>query len=280
MMEHYCKTMKKLTMSDAAVAGFYEKLEDASVKKRHYTLRPALIAACLCLLIPLAVYAASSIFGQPKSEPITKPPRAGKGYVTSVDNIYSRQSTDFSPELQTLNDSARKDFSSFQEAENYIGFQLLDAPALFSGDIQKRNILLTAQGKSHIYHCHTSFVGDGQLLMGHVEAYYQKGLLNIDLRATVTVDHPEMTDDMLKIIHADRIFYPGIQVERIDSENITTEAGLPVCITTVQRSHSNDYEATFSINGVSFSLAIRGCGERKNEEAKALLLEILESIRV
>ena len=277
MMEQYRKTMDNLTLSDAAVSQFYAKLEGASVKKRHYGLRPALAAACLCLLIPLAVYAASSIFGQPKSEPITNPPRAGKGYVTSVDNIYRRPISDFSPALQTLNDSEIIDRASFQEAEEYIGFPLLDAPALFSGEIEKRTITLTADGKSHTYHCLTSFHGDGQLYMGHVEAYYRKGLINIYLRAKVASDHPDMTDEMLEAIHTGSIFYIGNQVRKITTENITTQAGLPVCITTAHFRHFKDYEANFSINGVSFFIRIAG---GSGEAGKTLLLEILESIRV
>ena len=282
MMEQYRKTMDNLTLSDAAVSQFYKKLEGASVKKRHYRLRPALAAACLCLLIPLAVYAASSIFGQPKSELITNPTRAGKGYVTSIGSTYPRAIADFAPELQTLNDSARTDFSSWQEAEEYIGFTLLDAPALFSGDFDKYKMVLTADGKSHSYHCLTSFVGDGQLLMGHAEAYYQKNYIRVALRATIAADHPEMDEEMLEFIHSGSAFYPGNQVGKITTENITTQAGLPVCVTTVQMAKYDacDYEATFFINGVSFTLRVAGHGVRHNEEAKALLLEILESIRV
>lgn len=279
MMKQYCKTMDKLTLSEDAEAQFYEKLESAIPQKKR---RPTalLVAACLCLLIPLAVIAATNHFGQPSSVVINSSRYKGKGYVTSTGNTYRRPIADFSPELQTLNDSVQKDFASWEEAEAYIGFTLLDAPALFSGDIEKRNMVLTADGKSHIYHCLTSFVGDGQLFMGHVEAYFQKGAIRINLRATVAADHPEMTDKVMKSIHQNQIIYIGHQKVDITAENITTQAGIPVCITTAQRDVSTDYEATFSINGVSFTLVIAGHGKLKNEEAKAILMEILESIRV
>ena len=276
MMSRYCKTMNKLTLSDSAAAQFYEKLEAAAPPKKRRPVGILAAAACICLLIPLAVLAAKNGFGQPKSEPITNPPRAGKGYVASVDNICRIPISDFSPALQTLDGSEIVDRDSFQEAEDYIGFPLLDAPALFSGEIEKRTITLTADGKSHTYHCLTSFTGDGQLYMGHVEAYYRKGLINIDLRAKVASDHPDMTDEMLKVRHRSGIFYIGNQVQKITSENITTQAGLPVCITTAHFGHSKDYEANFSINGVSFFIRIDG---GSGEAEKALLLEILESIR-
>ena len=277
MMDRYCRTMNKLTLSDSATAQFYEKLEGAVPAKKHRPVGLLVAAACLCVLIPLAAFAVKNSFGQPKSEPITNPPRAGKGYVVSVDNIYRVPISDFSPALQTLNGSEIVDRDSFQEAEDYIGFPLLDAPALFSGEIEKRTITLTADGKSHTYHCLTSFVGDGQLYMGHVEAYYRKGLININLRAKVAAEHPDMTDEMLNAIHRGGSFYIGNQVQEITTENITTQAGLPVCITTVHFGHSKDYEANFSINGVSFFIWFDG---GSGEAEKALLLEILESIRV
>lgn len=280
MMEQYRKTMDTLTLSETAEAQFYEKLEAAiPVKKRRPTALLA-VAACLCLLIPLTVFAVTNHFGNPNSEVLTDPPYRGTGYVVSTGNTYRRPIADFSPELQTLNDSVQKDFADWKEVEEYIGFTLLDAPALFSGEIEKRNILLTADGKSHIYHCLTSFVGDGQLFMGHVEAYFQKGPIRIDLRATVAADHPEMTDEVMESIHISQVIYRGNQTVEISSENITTQAGIPVCITTAQLDVSTDYEATFSINGVSFTLVIRGHGKLNNEEAKAILLEILESIRL
>lgn len=277
MMDRYCKTMNKLTLSDSAVNDFAEKLEAAVPAKKHRLMGPLVAAACICLLIPLAVFAIKNSFGQPRSEPITNPPRAGKGYVTSVDNIYRISLSEFSSGLQTLDGSEIVDRASFQEAEEYIGFPLLDAPSLFSGDIEKRTITLTADGKSHTYHCLTSFAGDGQLYMGHVEAYYRKGMINIDLRAQIAADHPDMTDEMLKAIHSGSRFYSSNDVRKITTEDITTQAGLPVCITTVHFRHSKDYEANFSINGVSFVIRVDG---GSGEAEKALLLEILESIRV
>lgn len=281
MMNHYRKLMDRQTLSDTATTQFQEKLDAATPAKASRTLRITLVAACLCLLIPLAVIAATGSFGKPKSEPMTNISRAGKGYVTSVDDVYPRSISDFSPELQTLDGSEIIDFSSFQEAEDHIGFTLLDAPALFSGDIEKRNVVLTADGKSHIYHCLTSFTGDGQLFMGHVEAYFRKDWININLRAKITADHPDMTDEVMESIHKTAKFFIGSPSRvQITSENITTQAGLPVCITSAKQSHSTDYEATFAINGVSFSLVISGHGNSRNAEAKELLLQILESIQV
>lgn len=280
MMEQYCNTMDRLALSEAAETQFYEKLEAATPTKKHRPAALLAVAACLCLMIPLTVFAFTNHFGNPTSEVMTEPPYRGTGYVTTTGNTYRRPIADFSPQLQTLNDSVQKDFADWKEVEEYIGFTLLDAPALFSGDIEKRNILLTENGKSHIYHCMTSFVGDGQLFMGRVEAYFQKGPIRIDLRATVAADHPEMTDAVMRSIHISQVIYRGNQTVDITTENITTQAGIPVCITTAQREVSSDYEATFSINGVSFTLVIRGHGKLNNEEARATLLEILESIRL
>lgn len=277
MMDRYCRTMNKLTLSDSATAQFYEKLEGAVPAKKHRPVGLLVAAACLCVLIPLAVFAIKNSFGQPRSEPITDPPRAGKGYVTSVDNIYRIPLSEFSPGLQTLDGSEIIDHASFQDAEEYIGFSLLDAPALFSEGIEKRTQTLTADGKSHTYHCLTSFSGDGEVFMGHVEAYYRKDGIQIDVRAKIAADHPDMTDESLEAIHKGSTFYIGNQVREITTENFTTQAGLPVCITTIHFRHSKDYEANFSINGVSFAIRIDG---GSGEAEKDLLLEILESIRV
>lgn len=280
MMNQYSRLMADQTLSEAAASRFEAALQEKTPSRRR-PLRLCL-AACFLLLVPLAVAAVVGGFGQPKSQPMTNPPRAGKGYVTSVDGVYPRAVTDFSPELQTLNASVSKEFDSWQEAEAYIGFTLLDAPALFADDVHRYKLQVGTGADRERIHCVTSFVGDGQLYFGCVNAHYQKEHFYIDLRATVAVEHPQMTDEMLEQLHKGGAFYPGTQVKTISTENITTQAGLPVCITTVElnRGASNQYDATFFINGVSFRLQVNGQGVSQNEEAKALLLEILESIRV
>lgn len=280
MMKQYSRLMADQTLSETAVSRFEAALKEKKVFRRR-PLRLCL-AACFLLLVPLTVAAVVGGFGQPKSQPMTKPPRAGKGYVTSVDAVYPRAVTDFSPELQTLNVSVSKEFDSWQEAEDYIGITLLDAPALFADDVHRYKVMTGTGANRKRIHCTTSFVGDGQLFFGCANAHYQKDHFYIDLRATVAVEHPDMTDEMLEQIHKGGTFYPGTQVKAISTENITTQAGLPVCITTVEKNRgaSNDYAATFFINGVSFCLQINGQGLSQNQEAKALLLEILESIRV
>ena len=280
MMNHYSRLMADQTLSETAVSRFEASLKTQKTSHRR-PLRLCL-AACFLLLVPLTVAAVAGGFGQPKSQPMTNPPRAGKGYVTSVDAAYPRAVTDFSPELQTLNAAVEREFDSWQAAEDYIGFTLLDAPVLFADDVHRARIQVGTGSNRRRVHCVTSFVGDGQLYFGCANAHYQKDHFFIDLRATVAVDHPEMTDEMMEHIHKGGAFYPGTQVEVISSENITTQAGLPVCITTVEKNRgaSNDYDATFFINGVSFRLRVSGQGLSQNEEAKALLLEILESIRV
>ena len=188
MMNHYSRLMADQTLSETAVSRFEASLKTQKTARRR-PLRLCL-AACFLLLVPLTVAAVV-------------------GYVTSVDAAYPRAVTDFSPDLQTLNVSVEREFDSWQAAEDYIGFTLLDAPVLFADDVHRAKIQVGTGSDRRRVHCVTSFVGDGQLYFGCANAHYQKDHFFIDLRATVAVDHPEMTDEMMEQIHKGGAFYPA-----------------------------------------------------------------------
>ena len=62
MKDAYAKLMVQQHTTSDGDAAFYEKLEQTQPKKRsNPILRAAVVAACLCLLIPVTVYAVQNI---------------------------------------------------------------------------------------------------------------------------------------------------------------------------------------------------------------------------
>ena len=66
MHDTYTKLMMHQDLSAEIDAAFYEKLENSIQKKRIPAWKAAVIAACICLIIPGCVWAAETIFGVTK----------------------------------------------------------------------------------------------------------------------------------------------------------------------------------------------------------------------
>ena len=73
MKEAYTKLMVQQHTSAEGDAKFFEKLETAQAKKRIPAWKVAVIAACICLIIPGCVWAAETIFGVTKVTQTERP---------------------------------------------------------------------------------------------------------------------------------------------------------------------------------------------------------------
>ena len=135
MKDAYTKLMlQQHTSEDAA---FYEKLEQTQPKKSvKPILRTAIVAACLCLMVPVTAWAAKNIFGVTKITIEDGKDFYGKDAVVmhrDVENVEHIPITEFSPYLQELKETEWLYFDSWEDAEEKIGIDFISNTVLTDG---------------------------------------------------------------------------------------------------------------------------------------------------
>ena len=80
-------------------------------------------------------------------------------------------------------------------------------------------------------------------------------------------------------MHETGVYYRDHDVEEIYQEQYQASNGIHANIVTVDRrgGDATDYEATFSVDGISYRITIKSYEPNRNEEAKQYLIEILEA---
>lgn len=299
MKDTYKNLMMQQQMSKDADAVFYEKLETVMLKKQLPVRKAAVIAACLCLLIPVTVWAAESIFGVVKVTQCQRPvsdSKPGIGMDIVYENISDHSLKDLPDHLQNLNENFDILHNSWQEAEAYLGIDLISNPVLEAEDTGK----LSAWKEPGKVCCSRYFVLDGQLFYSNVYAAYQRGDLGVDVKAAVSFDHPTADKTFVQqYCHGTSITFqqfPG-RPRTINTEEYCNPAGIPMLITTVSKEKPRDVfddsylfcQAFFAVNDVSYSVIVEkqtfdtfdlDTYQNPREKTMAALLEILDGFVV
>ena len=262
MKDAYTKLMlQQYTSEDAA---FYEKLEQTHPRKRISTLlRIAMVAACLCLLIPATVLAAGSIFSVSKvtvcERPMPVDGLPGIGMDIQYENIGNYELKDFPRHLQKLEEGEIVLHTSQEDVEKYLGLDLIEN-AVLSADDTHQVAAFDESGKNYQTYCG---VWDGQFLFAKVRSVYKRNGIRFNMTAIATVEHPTMDE---KEYHNTNITYFDENNREILSEQYVTQGGIPVLIVTVMEdSHLSDnnralvdYFACFAVNNISYKIELTG----------------------
>lgn len=299
MHEAYTKLMLQQNLSVEADAAFYEKLENTQPKKRMQpTLRAAAIAACILLLIPVTVLAVESIFGVIKVTQCERPTyddKPGVGLDIQYENIKDYAIKDFPKHLQELEEGEVIYHESWTDAEEYLGIDLLANSLFTDADTRQRPQYFDSWNGPR-KHCQGIYrVMDGQFYSASIQAAFHRSGVSFDVAATVTADHPTVNkEDILKYYHGNCITYLDRHGTQIDTEQYTTQAGIPVLIVTVSRNSLNVYNigadildcnAYFAVNDISYEVCISGWSFGTNdldtyaspkEKIMATMIEVLE----
>lgn len=286
MNEAYTKLMQRQHTSNDAV--FYEKMEMIGTKKRHTPIwKTAAAVVCICLLIPVTVWAAENIFGVTLIEYLKGQDFRGidsVGYQLQVDNVENIPITEFSQYLQELTESELAYFTTWEEAEQAIGIDFLDNPILTDEDTNPMKSFYT--GKTpRLAHIEGRYdVVEGQLFSVILDAQYYRNRVGFWVHANMTTDNPQMTEELFQIHHGfGKRYYPSSKTDDFTVEQYTTENGIPVTIVWPENGYSMP-EAYFSVNNVSYNVDISRYETYTNKETEEmavarvydLLKEVLE----
>ena len=284
MNNTYRKLMVQQCLSDQAKESIYSKLQKEEVKSQSFLLRVAIVAACIILIVPITAYAVKSIFGISIVEIIegdTSTGKFGTGYEVNYPELTSRQLSDFSEEIQTMEDYRLVIYDSWQEAEEELGITLVNNPFLFDGSVTKeRSYNLREEGIGQRVHCFGQYNGlDNQFYRATITAAYRYDDMFITLVSTVTCEHPAISKGEEPNMSWHRVMYEDRDVNEIVQEQYLAKNGINATLITVDRDRgrSTDYEANFSANGASYRITIHSYDNKQDAEVKETLKNILES---
>lgn len=140
MSEHYRNIMKQIELSDEARENFKKNLylEKNTRFRKNYTLRGALIAACICIFAIAAVIGVSAA-NEPIDVSIVNEVSSVSESSFDVSAILEPRTEDFSKELLADIEAGKveKAFYSKDELEEYLGFSIISSPALEAAGINE-----------------------------------------------------------------------------------------------------------------------------------------------
>ncbi len=311
MNEAYTKLMLQQDLSKDADAAFYEKLNKAQPKNRMPVWKAAVVAACICLIIPGCVWAAETIFGVTKVTQTERPTyhdnKPGTGLDIVYENIEDYHIEDFSKHLQELKEYEEVIHESWAAAEEYLGIDLVDNIHFTATDTYRRPAFMDKAHLSTSVHPEkhaqtlkrfgknaqsTCWVYNDQLYASRVSAEYERDHTVFFVRAMVSVDLPaEIKDDVYNYYHGYSITYPDRNKEKVDinTEQYVTPSGIPMLIVTVtskgnlkDSNTSNDLAyledcvVFFAVNNVTYSVHAHGGYSLSEEQVMPALKEFLD----
>lgn len=300
MNEAYTKLMMQQSLSEEADAVFYEKLEQTQPKKRMKPmLRAAIVAACICLMIPVTAWAAKNIFGITKITVETGKDFYGKDALVmhrDVENVEHIPLEEFSPYLQELKETEWLYFDSWEDAEEKIGVAFLDNTLLDDENTQPytrhkqyrhddRGSAYAALKTKATPYRGVYYAAEEQFFAASFSAEYWRNRVRFMVTTYMTTDHPLMTEEIFLVYHGfgDRYYKENVN---IITEQYVTKNGIPATI--FYADYSNpfgwiDPHAYFSVNNISYHIEFSRfdqqsgeTDEQTNERLLALMREILD----
>ena len=268
--------------------------QERTKKTRPLPVRAALAAACIGALLMTAAVAAEvmgfdfvKIFNNKEAE------ETDLDYVVNGSGVEFIPLSAFSPEVQALKgqyedtddgyvSSVALAFDSWEEAEEYLGYEIMDNPVLAQGAYVPIS-LVSKEGDKRSGNClvHVIFADDGEISLIFVSSRINLPTTSHDYMVTVTlyVRHPlvEPSDDPI-VGHK----YNGDSWAVEGAEDYLTPDGLETVIVTVGNDGSecldegSQYDAHFFLRGIRFNVET---GYRAEDQATALpeLKQVLDA---
>ncbi|MBR6790937.1 MAG: hypothetical protein IKM31_08750 [Oscillospiraceae bacterium] len=280
MKEQYARMMEGQELSQAAQMRFRTALAEKMPRRR--TFRAVAAAVCVCLMLPVTVFAADKMFDLGVVEILSG---ETEGYRMSFNHVYSYPITDFSEEVRMSEELFRSEaYDSWEEAEETIGIDLMKNAFFSESGIRPvRKFILDPEknGAENRAHCYADYFADsGQLYRAVVTAAYERERTHITVRATVTAEHPVIAEDEEALYHSAGKLYGTEYIKEITEEEYTAASGLTASVVRTEWDalRAPDYEAVFAVDGISWQVRVSGypVTPEGEEKAKAMLIEILE----
>lgn len=285
MNNAYRNFMDQQCLSEQAKQAFYYNLQRAERKKPYrFLLKAAVVAACIILMIPITVFAIEAIFDISVVEIIsgnTITSKFGTGFAVNYPSVSSRPLSDFSEDIQTMDGRTTAIYNSWKEAEVELGITLVNNTILSNENISKAYVYnLKSAGISKRVHCYAVYNGmDSQLYRAEVTAAYRYKEMRVTLNATVTCEHPGIPPERENQLHWSGVMYGNHDVAEVSQEEYVASNGIPATIITISKTRNNDrdYRACFATNGVSYIITVSPHDLNHPEEARDVLIDIIEA---
>lgn len=281
MDKQYKTLMEQQDIPAEITAQLYEKMEQPATRHKSVRWQAALAAACIVLMIPLTAIAVENIFSTPKV-------KLGKldwhdspnGYSVQFDNLDNFPLDAFPEEMQSLTDHKIIPYDSWEDAENALGIDLLNSPLLSKARKVTVNNKITTDEEESEMHCKILYAQyNGQLSLVTASANYLYDGLPLDLRAKLTVEHPELDTKMQLLLHGSEGVVNKPVGLKISYENYTTKTGIPVVILRFDRERVFQYTAFFAVNDISYEVTAWVNPDRV-EAGKQILLDVLDGFEL
>ena len=300
MHNTYTKLMMGQDLSQDVDAAFYENLEQAQPKRKtHPLVRAAIVAACICLMIPVTAWAAKSIFGVVKITIGEGKDFEGKDAVVmhrDVENVEHIPLEDFSPYLQELKETEWLYFDSWEDAEEKIGVDFLNNTILDDENTQpytrkkkykydERGLAYAALKTKATPYRGVYYAADEQFFSASFSAEYYRQRIRFMITTYMTADHPLMTEEIFLVYHGfgERYYKENVN---ITIEEYVTKNGIPATI--YYKDSDSPFGlihpyAYFSVNNISYHIEFTQfdsqqgeTGAQTKERLLALMREILD----
>ena len=300
MHNTYTKLMMGQDLSQDVDAAFYEKLENTKPQKKMQPLvRAAIVAACICMMIPVTAWAAKSIFGVVKITIGEGKDFEGKDAVVmhrDVENVEHIPLEDFSPYLQELKETEWLYFDSWEDAEEKIGVDFLNNTILDDENTQpytrkkkykydERGLAYAALKTKATPYRGVYYVADEQFFSASFSAEYYRQRIRFMITTYMTADHPLMTEEIFLVYHGfgERYYKENVN---ITIEEYVTKNGIPATI--YYKDSDSPFGlihpyAYFSVNNISYHIEFTQfdsqqgeTGAQTKERLLALMREILD----
>jgi hypothetical protein len=268
-MDKQYKIMMEQQHIDAEITKhFYGVLEKKQPQRKAIRWQIALAAACIILMIPFTALAAKNIFGTPKIK-IGKLDwhNSPNGYSIQFENVDSFPLETFPKEIQTLREMKRIPYNSWEDAEKALRLDLLNNA--FLAHAEKLEMDYDDTGASHCRILYNTY--EGQLYYVSATANYRYSGLQLDIKAKIAVDHPELDEETKQLLLGLEGVINRPTVVETDCEEYTTTAGIPVVILHWNLDQVIRYVAVFAVNDISYE--VTAWVNPDNEEAEVMILK-------
>lgn len=252
----------------------------AAVKRRSTPVRVLLAAACICALLVTAAVAAEALgFDFVKIFSFEKEGEQVEGYVADGSGIRYIPLSEFSPEVQALEGQYKEEyihteylsFGSWEEAEEYLGYEIVDHPVLHGADYIPAHYSI---GNVPIRgNCNVEIsLRSGEVYMISVSSRVRKRPSSFSMTATLYVGGPlpDQTED------------PGFgyfsHVETVEEqEDYLTANNIETVIVCMEHGDMGNgtYHANFFLRGIRFSVT---AGYPNPENQKIALIRLKQDL--
>jgi hypothetical protein len=166
-------------------------------------------------------------------------------------------------------------YDSWEAAEEAMGIDLLN-----NSFLAKASKIRMRYDDIGNVHCMTTYSPyEGQLFYVGTMAYYKYDDVQLDVKAKLTVEHPELDEKSKQALHGVEGAFTKPENVETEYEEYTTAEGIPAIILRWDLGYRILYTAVFSVNNISYEVTA-WINQDKDEVQKQILFDALDGFEL